>query len=504
MEEIPVLLKKGGLSLILNILTVLFLIGATLIATRKLDPEDYGLYQLILNLTQYAWIVLSIDTFFSTRQIARGNNIVNESIKLGAAIILPECLIFGIIFYFLTSIFELNFYLIILSVIYVLVFLLSFLFNSIIIGQNVVNYYIVTFIQSVSRFFTLLILLYLIYFPISVEMFIIALIISILLQFPYYIKEIRKLRNLKNSLRLSQIIKDLWFYPLISSVVFVASTNDTVFMGILLASTLPIAFFRVAYFVSNSINYVQSISNVYYREFVEKGDLKIFEQAVKTNVLYTTLVCFLIVGEGNLLIYIFRPVYSQAYIASILLAFSFVFLSLSSLFSYALVGFEREEIETLRKRFKTSNFYHNFKVDLFSLILQYSLLSILAYFSKTSNLQAYSIAIYWSSIWLVTSIFSFSYRLRTLKKKYNFKFPLNNVIRYLLASFFAGIIVFYLRPVAVNGPLYYQIGIALLYAIVYLAIYLPILLLIEKNIRKRVFTILRSFKFLLQFKISEK
>jgi len=63
-------------------------------------------------------------------------------------------------------------------------------------------------------------------------------------------------------------------------------------MGLLLFSTLPIAFFRTAYVVSNSINYVQAFTNVYYREFLSKGDVKQLEQAIKTNILYTTLICF--------------------------------------------------------------------------------------------------------------------------------------------------------------------------------------------------------------------
>ncbi len=186
MEELPITIKKGGLSLILNILTVLFLIGVTLIATRKLDPEDYGLYQFVLSLTQYSWILLGIVTFFSSRQIARGNNVLKESITIGFTVILLETLVFLFLFYLLKNIFELNVYLIIISSIYAFILMTSYLFNSIVFSINVVASYFLNFIQAVSRFFIILLLLYFLNFPINVETFIIALLLSILLTLCHY------------------------------------------------------------------------------------------------------------------------------------------------------------------------------------------------------------------------------------------------------------------------------------------------------------------------------
>jgi Polysaccharide biosynthesis protein. len=492
MEELPITIKKGGLSLILNILTVLFLIGVTLIATRKLDPEDYGLYQFVLSLTQYSWILLGIVTFFSSRQIARGNNVLKESITIGFTVILLETLVFLFLFYLLKNIFELNVYLIIISSIYAFILMTSYLFNSIVFSINVVASYFLNFIQAVSRFFIILLLLYFLNFPINVETFIIALLLSILLTFPYYIKEIKKIRTSNSNIKLISLIKSLWYYPLITSIVSVAASNDTVFMGIFLASTLPIAFFRVAYFVSNPINYVQAITSVYYREFLERKDLKLFEQSIKTNLLYTTMICFLIFGEGNIVISIFRPVYLQSYTTAIILAFSFILLSLSNLFSQAILGFEKEDVENTKKLFKKSLFYFNFKVDLFSLIFQYALLTILVYFSKSYSLESHTIAFYWSIIWLSVSIFSFLNRLNLFRKHYKFNFPLKYVIRYIIASFVAGLLVYYLRPNIVVGQLYYQIGIAVLFALLYFAIYVPLLLFLDKSIRRRFLILVKS------------
>jgi O-antigen/teichoic acid export membrane protein len=499
MEELPTTLKKGGLSLLFNVMTVLFLTGVTIVATRKLEPADYGLYQFILALAQYSLILINIDTWFATRYLARNNDIRKEAILIGFIFTTLESVIFFIILFYLRNVFSFNQSIILTGTIYIAIVLISAVLNSLSFSINVVNYYVTNFIQAITRFFILLLLIYLTHFNISVELLIVVIILSIVVSLPYQIRAILRFKSNQSNnrnIKLRNIIKRLWYYPVLVSLISILALNDSVFMGLLLFSTLPIAFFRTAYVVSNSINYVQAFTNVYYREFLSKGDVKQLEQAIKTNILYTTLICFLIFAEGNLIISIFRPIYVLSYNAAIILAFSFIFLNLSNLLSQAILGFERSDIEVESKlNFKDSAFFSNFKVDLYSLILQYIFLTLIIFITKNLNLEAYQVAIFWSIAWLATYIFSFILRFKLAKKYIQFHFPLVQALKYSIISLISGIVIFLIRPYTILGPIYYQIGVALFYALMYIIIYLPLILSLDKSFRRRFIALLRSIKF---------
>ena len=66
---------SGLIALIVNLITVLTGILFTILITRKLSPDEFGIWSLIGTLVNYFLISQPIISFWATREIARGEDV---------------------------------------------------------------------------------------------------------------------------------------------------------------------------------------------------------------------------------------------------------------------------------------------------------------------------------------------------------------------------------------------------------------------------------------------
>jgi len=71
---------SGLIAFAVSMTSVLTGITFTLIVTRKLSVEEFGIWSIVGSMTTYFMIVEPIVSFWSTRQIARGEEVGKTSL----------------------------------------------------------------------------------------------------------------------------------------------------------------------------------------------------------------------------------------------------------------------------------------------------------------------------------------------------------------------------------------------------------------------------------------
>jgi len=494
MEEIPSVIRKGGLSLVYYSLTAFLSMIISLIATRKLEPIEFGTYQFLVISASLFNLGISSLGWFLTRFIARGYDVKKEAIKIGSLLILVSDFLLFLFLIFVTNIsIPMSFNLILLTVLLFFSQSLFLLFANAIQGIDVSITYLSNVIQAIARLSLLFIGIYILFEKLSVEFFIVVIFIANLLAAIFLFAKLLKFKGRYQKNVLMNTFKKFWYVPFLNSLFISMIIYDSALMTILLSSTITLAFFRSAYIIAGVVSYVQVFVQAYYREFLEKDSIKGLTQAIKVLVLLSSMIAFLIISIGDLLLAILRPFYVPSYPALILLSISFFIGNMASLFGSSILSLEKTDLYTSEKSFRNTQFYTITKVLLLQTIFQYFGIIFLAYLSKIFALEPVVIAFYWSLIWLIVNIFTFSLYYRKIRELSSITFPKVSIVKYILISIFSSAIVYIVKPRNISANLFLQFFISSFYAILYFSIFFILLLIIDESIRKRIIRIMLSF-----------
>jgi hypothetical protein len=490
MEEIPSVIRKGGLSLIYYGLTAFISMLVSLIATRKLEPTEFGTYQFLVIYASFFNLGVNSLGWFLTRFIARGYDVRKEAIKIGLPLILVSDLLLFISLVFVSKAsIALNFNLVLLTFLLFLTQSLFLLIIGAIQGIDVSIVYMGNLIQAISRLFLLFVGIYILFEKLSVEFFILVILIANLIATIFLITKFLKFKGIEQRGSLINTFKRFWYVPFLNSLFVSMIIYDSVLMTILLSSTITLAFFRSAYIIASVVGYIQVFVQAYYREFLEKDSIKGLTQAIKVLVLLSAMITFLIMSIGDLLLAILRPLYVSSYLPLILLSISFFMGNMASLFGSSILSLEKTDLYTSERSFKNTQFYTVTKVLLYQTVFQYTGIIFLAYLSKIFALEPVVIAVYWSLVWLMANILTFSLYYKKLRDLHLITFPSVSVGKYVVISMISSIITYIMKPRGISANLFSQFFISSLYALIYLAIFFSLLLLLDENIRKRVIRI---------------
>ena len=74
---------SGLFTLVFSLLGIITGLVFLIIVTRSLSPEDYGTWGVINSLFVYSLVINSIVTFWSPREVARGNDTIKTALSFG-------------------------------------------------------------------------------------------------------------------------------------------------------------------------------------------------------------------------------------------------------------------------------------------------------------------------------------------------------------------------------------------------------------------------------------
>ena len=127
---------SGLIALVVGMLGVFLGLIFTLMVTRRLSPEEFGTWSLILSVVNYFLISEVIISVWTTREIARGKEIGKTSILSSIGITLVSIPIFILYFFTISESNEIDHNLILLSVILLPAIFLSQTLSGINLGHK--------------------------------------------------------------------------------------------------------------------------------------------------------------------------------------------------------------------------------------------------------------------------------------------------------------------------------------------------------------------------------
>lgn len=446
---------SGIISFIIGIVSVFTGLIFTLIVTRQLSQEEFGTWALIGGLTTYALILRPLISFWSVREIARGE-------KSGKTAILSTNLIaiIGIMIYLLIAFLfgehtDVDKTILLFAVILIPV---EFVRNELSrIGQGsqpqVEEYGVMAFELT-----KIPIALLLIYF---LDMGLIGLIItSVIATFSsiiiLLIRTFDQLRGKFNKNYLKKWFKLFWL-PMYPNIAQIITVSDIAIFTLFTGSATGLAYWAAANAVSRFVNNSAKIGKAVYPKLLSGAKKEYFEKNLTLVFYFSFPLSAMSLAFAKPALFALNPIYDSAAVIVIFLIPMIFLRMLSEIFRGALSGIEKvdtNENSTFKDYLKSKLFFLPTVWNIQRGVYLGSLVIMLMIFVPIIEADV-DLVMYWAIVALATQIPYTIYLYVLLKKEFRPQLNLKTVFKYLLTSIF----VFGATFVLMEEYLEYKIGI---------------------------------------------
>lgn len=425
---------SGLIAFVIAILSVITGMIFTLLVTRRLQPEEFAVWSIMGSMVAYFLIVEPIISYWSTRQIARGESVGKTSLYGSIFFAIGSIPIYILLTIFVSNLTPQFATSLILGAILIPVFFVSQTLTGINLGHkpHATSYGIMAF-EFLKIPFGLIFVLFL---DLSLNGAILATFIAyvgkIIIQY-YYAKE--KLAEKFNLSILLRWLKNSWI-PLYGNLSHVIWSLDVLLFTVITGSVLGVAFYSASLTIASIIAHSGMISQALYPKLLAKGN----HNHINDN--FVRLLYFAIPSVGLLIVfsgpglYALNPKYLVASQVAILLSLRTFFYVINSSFNQILIGIETIDVEnnqTIRGLVKSKLFLiptiTNIHYSLYIIILVLMLL-----FSGNSETENIEYVNMWAWISFILSIPFAIYSWFLVKKKIDFQIPIKEISKYLLGS----------------------------------------------------------------------
>lgn len=470
----------------------------TLTVTRTLTPEDYGVWGLLFSIVSYLLISEVIISYWTTRQIARGENIGKSSILSSLFLSISIIPVFIIYIFFISQNGVEHFETLLLGILLIPVIFLSQTLSSINLGHKP---HIVSFSQIIFQLIKIpLALLTLTVFDLGV----LGIVIAIFFAFVgkifvslYYSKD-----WLKNKFSLNQLrnwIKFSWV-PMFAHIPNFLITVDVALYSLVTGSVIGIAYFQASYAIAAIVQNSGTISQALYPKLLSN---KKFD-GIKTNFNYILYFSILLVGISIIFskpaLFAFNPLYQNIWPIVIIISLRIFLQSLRTIPFHIINGTEQIDTEknpTFSRLIKSNLFKMPKIISIFYSLYVISLVIILA-ISKNLSYSELDLVIFWALIGLFIEI-PISIYLWTYSRQYfKISFPVKNFLKYVIGISSMAIFFFMTSEIVLNyePSIYVFLPSLLIELIMCVLIFIGITYFIDnqtRNLFKLIFHEIASF-----------
>ena len=489
---------SGLIALAVGFASVFTGIIFTLIVTRRLSPEDFGTWSLIGSMITYFLVVEPIISYWSTRQIARGEKIGKTSLISSSVFSLGTLPIYLLLAYFVAPSSGSELSTLFLGVLILPVIFISQTLVGINLGHkpHATSYGLLGF--EISKIPTGLVFVY--FLDLGVEGAIVAIFIAYLLKISiqlYFAKSQLKERFNINTLR--RWFRLAWI-PIYSNISHLIWSLDVILYVSIIGSTIGVAFYAVSLSIASIITHSGLISQALYPKLISSGK----QEHIKENL--TFLFYFVIPLFGITILFskyalfALNPVYESASIIVIMISIRTFFYVITSVLYKILQGIEKVDVEenpTFSSLVRSKLFLVPTLGIIHTLLYAGSLTIIFIVYG--SNVSELELVTRWAFVMVGLQIPFFIYALIQVRKTTSFSFPIKPIIKYAGATLAFTLVFFLTSDFIIN----YQISIfeyiptLILELAICAGVYLAITLAIDKKIRdlfKAILTELSSNK----------
>lgn len=487
---------SGLASFVILLVSIFTGLVFTLIVTRRLSKEEFGLWSLLGSLLVYVMVFVPINTYWVGRHVARNEEASITGLASTFLFSIGAVVLYLIIIFLVSRTSDADYNILLFSSILIPLLYFGSTTRGIVSGfrpqGNAYGMLIFESTKIPSGFF----LVYLLDMGITGAIITTAIAQAAQLVFTlFYIRE--KLRERFHYFRFKEWLKLSWL-PMFSSahdrILHLDSTIFTVFVG----SVTGLSYIGAARAICNLVSNTSSISSSLSPKLIATRKVEYIELIVKRTLLFSipTLGFSFVFAKPAL--WILNPIYVDGVFVVYLWAiihFTYVF---QVLFASALTG-----LETVDVGFK-SKFKDYIKSRLFSVPLVY-VVSYLSYIlmlvvvlalSSQAKLPSLDIIFWWGVVGIISNIAIASIFWKMLSNAVSFKFPHTAVIKYLIATIIASSIsLILLNHLLVYHESIFVFGPKLIpYILLFLTIYFLIILGCDKETRSFFNQIIKEFK----------
>lgn len=444
---------SGLLAFVVGLSGIITGIIFTIIVTRELTPNELGLWTLIGSLVSYVVIVEPIISFWTTRQIARGEQVAKTSVATSSLLSLGAIVVYGGIALYISSSLDVDFIPIILAAFLVPLTFLTNTLNSIALGHKpqAISYGMIVF--EVSKLPLGFLFVYSIQFGLVGA--IIATIIASLARSIFLILFIRetliefiKINVIKYWFRLS------WL-PIYANASGFVYTLDVLIFSLLTNSLVGLAFWGVGSAVANVVGHSGKISQALYPKILASGKKEMVNENLKRLFFFAIPIFAASIVFAKPALHILNPLYIEGvfivYFLSIR-AFMYIIRNVANgiLASYENVDIDKEV--SIKKVVKSKLFF----LPTLNYLLTGSYIGILTLFlifTQTTEMENVDLVTYWSLILVIVTIPFMIYSVLLVRKNHQISLPYNAILKFSVIALLSSLVTYFILE---NYLIYYE------------------------------------------------
>lgn len=468
----------------------------TIIVTRRLDPEELGLWTLIGSLVSYVVIVEPIISYWTSRQMARGEKVGKTAVLTSGAFSAAATIVYIVMAFYVTFALKTNATSIFLAAALVPLIYLGNTLTGISLSHkpHAISYGMIGFeLAKLPLGFGLVFIGHLgLFGAILATIFASAVKVMILLvMVRQEIADKINLQTIRHWLR-------LFWIPLYSSFTGLIFTLDVLIYSLFTHSLIGLAYWGVANTVSNIVIHSGQMSQALYPKLLAQGRKEFAEENLKRLMYFAIPILAASIVLAKPALYILNPLYTQGFYIVYFLSLRSIVNILTNVFYNVLGAYETVDLE------KQASFKQYVKSKLFVLptlnyMMNGSYVILLAAFLvmvKGTTMSEVNMVTIWSIILLATSIPFMMYGVVAVKRQHKVSFPSRFVLKYGAAALLSSIIVYFvsLNILSYTMTVYEFVPRVILSVGIGAGVYLGITYVIDKSTRELLGSIAKELK----------
>lgn len=425
---------SGLITFVVSLISVFTGMFFVIVITRRLSPDEFGTWSLIIGLVTYFAIAEHIVSYWNTRQIARGEQVGKSSLVSSGLFSVAAMPLYLILAYFLVESSNVNWEVLIFGLLLVPVFYVSHNLLGINQGHKpqATSYALLIFeifkIPAALVFVLILDLgiLGVIYATLA------AFLLKIAVQI-YFAKP--KLRDKFHFDHIRYWLKLSWI-PLYATVPTQIRHADIFVYTFLTGSVLGIAYYSAALAIAMIVHHSISITKGLYPKLIAQGSHEYIRENFIRLFYFAIPLLGLVIIFSKPGLFVLNPAYENAQIIVILLAFYAFFETLNQALQSILLGIERVDAEknpTFSQLVKSQHI-HLSNVRIVNSVIYISVMTILLITLNSETISEFELVTWWALAAALSVLPILAYVWIQTKKRVKFSFPYQNIIKYVGAT----------------------------------------------------------------------
>lgn len=434
---------SGLIALVVSVIGVITGTIFILIVTRKLSPEELGLWTLIGTFVTYVFVVDPIVSYWSTRQAARG-----EQVGKTAMYIAGMFSVFGILAYLIISIFisdslEIDFSILLLSTALVpLMFLhgaLSGIANGIKPHSEQYGTLAFEFTKIPLGYF------FVVFAQMGIYGAILTVILSNIVRIIILFLQLRKYLYGEFKLQFVKFWFKMSWLPMYAMIPSFAITLDVIIFASISNSLTGLAFWTAGLTVATLVTQSGTISQALYPKLIAIQKKEFAEDNLTKTLFFAIPFLALSIVLAKPLLHIINPIYIGASIIVYFLAaraFVNIFVNFSFNVTRAYEQIDKNQNSTFKEYLKSKLFVIPTLTYIMSGIYLGSLIPMLLF--APENWSEIELVQTWAMIFFASYVPFAVYGLISIKRNYGINLPWINILKYSIVTLLTSVILYYL------------------------------------------------------------